>query len=564
MANIVVSTFTNLPGRILDSFRQGFVDALVREGNNILLFKTNQFFEDYNANNTLKITIDRQKLIEAIKNFNPNLFISINHSGLFNGLADALDCPIAIWLLDGPAYLLEPEECKRQAHRYQMYIATPQFRKDLIETFAFPNQKIHDLPFASDFRPYSNHQIYNVSFIGTNFTGYRFLDIIKEHGHNRALIKKLRELIKSYETDLDMQFANRLNKYDLTDVFTGNFDEAYILNIISINTRIKVLDAIENLGLALFGTPDWPETIKYSIGLALSFNPLPIITKLDAETIYNASKISINISHLQARGGLPWRIFDIMSCNSALISDYQEDLYRLFGKQAPIPIYTNHYEANIICKQLLKDKSRRQFIIESCNKIIEQSHRFKHRLKTISEISNLNLLVNKHGNFSELNIDDFKYSKELSPKKNNNGRLSLSNKNDTNNSVIKFSLQLFQSNNLDFTPTDSNLINFDVRTNESISQNFKIANSKTFLRLDIGEHFSQHTDVKVIISSQSSTHSKEKIHLIDFNKDILRSNQFNWQNNLLSCGFDSFCVFQNPFPSSNINLRFQSCLCRGV
>ncbi len=67
MANIIVSTFTNLPGEVLDSFRQGFVDALVNEGNNVLLFVTNQFLIDHNASNTLASNIDKQQLIDSIK-----------------------------------------------------------------------------------------------------------------------------------------------------------------------------------------------------------------------------------------------------------------------------------------------------------------------------------------------------------------------------------------------------------------------------------------------------------------------------------------------------------------
>src|ERR1700721_2310549 len=112
MANVIVSTFTNLPGGILDSFRQGFIDALVAEGNNVLLFITNHFLVNHNAGNNLANDIDKHRLIESLKAFKPDLFISVNHSGLFPTLSNSIDCPIGIWLLDGPGYLVDPDECR--------------------------------------------------------------------------------------------------------------------------------------------------------------------------------------------------------------------------------------------------------------------------------------------------------------------------------------------------------------------------------------------------------------------------------------------------------------------
>ncbi len=179
MANVIFSTFSNLPDGVLDSFRQGFVDALIREGNSVLLFVTNQFLVDHNSSNTLKKNIDRHRLVSAMKEFKPDLFISVNHSGLFPTLSDSIDCPIAIWLLDGPGYLIDPEQCRAKASRYQFYIATRTFRYDLNQSFAIPNSNIHDLPLASDFQAQTKEAIHNIAFVGTHFTGQKFQEIVK-------------------------------------------------------------------------------------------------------------------------------------------------------------------------------------------------------------------------------------------------------------------------------------------------------------------------------------------------------------------------------------------------
>jgi len=561
MANVIVSTFTNLPGGVLDSFRQGFIDALVKEGNSVLVFKTNQFLKDYNASNVLASDIDQRQLIAVIKDFKPDLFISVNHSGLFPGLAEAIECPIGIWLLDGPGYLIDPEECRRQASRYHMFIATRAFREDLKLSFGMSDSHIHDLPLASDFRGHDSELLHNIAFIGTNFTGIRLQEIIKKHNFNRTLISKIRALINSYMNDRDMVFPARLKNYGLENVFVGEFDEAYILNMISINSRIKVLDAIEDLGLALYGTPDWLDVMTYSVGLGLCFDPRPVLTKSDLESIYNASKVNINISHYQARGGLPWRVFDVMCCNGALVSDYQEDLSRLFGKDIGIPIYQNPREAREICELLLKDEAHRRFIVESCQQAIESGHRFKHRLNTISGIFDIDLLSQKPGKLTKLDAQDFyhesKYKSRLS---------EISLRDNAIASAIatkhkQFPLQLFQSNILTFTPNNNILANINISKNNEITCEFELCGSLPFLRLDIGEYFSQHKNVKITISpvSQSSRNGHDA-HVIDLSEDIIESNEFSWCNGELTCGFDSFCVFENPFPKKDIKLYFESIL----
>ncbi len=76
-----------------------------------------------------------------------------------------------------------------------------------------------------------------------------------------------------------------------------------------------------------------------------AFNPQELTSKESLEDIYNSSKVNINVSHAQARGGLPWRVFDVMATNGVLVSDYQEDLELLFGSEIKIPIYHSPSEA---------------------------------------------------------------------------------------------------------------------------------------------------------------------------------------------------------------------------
>ncbi len=356
-----------------------------------------------------------------------------------------------------------------------------------------------------------------------------------------------------------MQFEARIKKYGFENIFTGEFDEAYILNTVSINKRIKVLDSVEDLGLILYGTADWLETIKYSLDLALSFDPSPVLTRADLEGIYNSSKINLNISHSQARGGLPWRVFDVMSCNGLLISDFQEDFSRLFGKDVEIPIYESPSEARELCARMLKDESHRQFLIQSCNNIIESGHRFKHRLKTIAEIFDLNLLLERKGELTQLSAHHF------SNQEQSFSRLDQLLPKTIINQKKCFSVQLFQSHLIDFVAENSKLVTINIPDDKQIYCEFRLPKSMPFLRLDIGEYYSKHTDVKITVSADSqSSKNVSKCRLIDLSKDIIQSNELHWKNGKLYCGFDSFCIFENPFPDQDIRLNFESSLITGL
>jgi len=140
-----------MPNLALDNFRQGFVDALRQQGNNVLVLRTNDFLKSYQDSNKLSPEIDEQKLLKAIKQFAPDVAVSMNHSGMIPGLTDCLECPIGIWLLDGPAYLIEPDECRKRRDQYHMFIPVQAMRNDLRAGFDYDDAHIHYLPFASDF-----------------------------------------------------------------------------------------------------------------------------------------------------------------------------------------------------------------------------------------------------------------------------------------------------------------------------------------------------------------------------------------------------------------------------
>ncbi len=164
------------------------MDALINEGNNVLLFKSNDLCDNFQFSNELLPELDRKEITDRIAEFKPDLIVSFNHSGLYPGLVDTFGCPVAIWLLDGPAYIVEPDQFRAYASRYQVFSPVKVFAKDLEEDFGVPQSNIHDLPFCSDLVAQPLNRKQEIVFVGTFFhPGKAFLERLRDFCQIKAL-----------------------------------------------------------------------------------------------------------------------------------------------------------------------------------------------------------------------------------------------------------------------------------------------------------------------------------------------------------------------------------------
>jgi hypothetical protein len=397
--------------------------------------------------------------------------------------------------------------------------------------------------------------VQNISFVGTFFYIGKLAQKLAALTSQRAEWLRFGELLNSYKDNRDMLWSERLQKYRLDKIFTGQTDEAWILNTLATNARVKTLDAIQDLGLTIYGTFNWLDVASYSINLAMSFHPQQIVTRQDLESVYNSSKIVFNISHAQARGGLPWRVFDAMACGAVLVSNPEEDLESLFGQDVEVPTYRSPDEARAVCQSLLADDAGRRQIIESSNAVIEKSHRFKHRLATIGEILSLDLLSGGKGKVTRLTSDIFA---EVTAQQNSKAI----NSNGSTYGKIQFPIEVFYSKTLEFGPNKRISVTKQLAPGEEIAVSFDMKKAAPFLRLDLGVYFSTHECPEISILKLGSNGNER--HELDLERDILSKNQFAFENGRLICGFDSYCIFRNPFEGEDISLRFQSKLTSGI
>jgi hypothetical protein len=409
MAKIIFSTISGLPNaKKLPCFYVGWVNALLREGNDVMLMITNDLMVNLWSSNESKAGLNKTDLDKAIVDFNPDLVITCNNS-LYENIPHLLSCPIVIYAADSPAVFSDRGTLKNSIGRYDVIAAGADSIPMITDYFGAKARSVHLMHFATDFVAENVQQDTNISFIGTDFSfaAAPFKKIFSdEEFYDRDKIN-FKRFLNSFKNDVFLKPQEHLNKLELSPSLLKKISHIDLLNLLSSNFRIQTLQSISELGLSLYGSKSWVDVCNSSVYLALSYSNREISSIQDNQDIYNSSKISINISHAQAGCAFSWRVRDIMACNSVLVSDPREDLVTQFGKYVKIPTYETPYEARQICQKLLQDDVWRKEIIAGSQLAIEEGHRFKHRLKDLEEIFGLKLFCERQGNLINVNFADY-------------------------------------------------------------------------------------------------------------------------------------------------------------
>ena len=339
MAKVLVAFHNGIvdeknPGA-MPAFYEAFIRGLDSAGNQVVVYSHGMFGADFG------------EIDEDIKNeicgFEPDICIIFNNS--FFDLAEVVDCPIIIYEVDSPLYFSNKDDIRKKPDRYLYFIFQEESRKVLKEDYGV-NEK-------------------------------------------QMMESCLRELQKNSQVTV----SNLIYKYNITsELVVRHLDLQQLLMMLSREKRLKVLSGVADLGLELYGTENWDSTYYNDSKLNMAYIRKKVYSVEDNQDIYNRSKIGINVSHLQAASGFPWRVMDIMASNACLVTDYHAGFKRLFG-DIPIPVYESASEAYELCRQLVKDQSRRREIVLQCQETVANKYRFKHLLPKLEEYSGVTLHI---------------------------------------------------------------------------------------------------------------------------------------------------------------------------
>lgn len=370
----------------MPAFYEAFIRGLDSAGNQVVVYSHGMFGADFG------------EIDEDIKNeicgFEPDICIIFNNS--FFDLAEVVDCPIIIYEVDSPLYFSNKDDIRKKPDRYLYFIFQEESRKVLKEDYGVNEKQIYFVPFFTEvYADETVQQTTNVSFIGSLFS-LGSINVFESFIQKRPSLKEkqmMESCLRELQKNSQVTVSNLIYKYNITsELVVRHLDLQQLLMMLSREKRLKVLSGVADLGLELYGTENWDSTYYNDSKLNMAYIRKKVYSVEDNQDIYNRSKIGINVSHLQAASGFPWRVMDIMASNACLVTDYHAGFKRLFG-DIPIPVYESASEAYELCRQLVKDQSRRREIVLQCQETVANKYRFKHLLPKLEEYNGVTLHI---------------------------------------------------------------------------------------------------------------------------------------------------------------------------
>lgn len=398
MARVLFCEYSNitwLNEQMFDAHAEAFINALVDEGNDVLGIVTNHIVMSLYSNK-LRWWFIENKIRDIVNRFKPELILTYNNSLPGNDILSYTDCPILVYPADVFDIWADKELIEKNIDRYYFLDVTSKVTERLKK--AIPNIKPNQIiPFGHATGVYAKdiEQDINISFVGSlcNYASnipYYFSNLNKELDPEKANEEKAK-FIKLY--DRHMKDSSSVEGYEFlycNDEIRKKLEKTlnYELDtMLSCNKRFKILSALTEYGLEIFGyPPSWGAVMVYDLDLFRCFNYHTSVTLSDTIRTYNRSKVVLNLPQGTSTDGFSWRVPDVLASNAALMSVPKMDLIHLMKPYCKdYPYYESIIEAKELARKLTNNENYRMELVLASHEMVEDNLRFPKKIKNISQ-----------------------------------------------------------------------------------------------------------------------------------------------------------------------------------
>lgn len=393
IANAVVN-FTKYS---FDSFYEGFINSLTRNGNDVFFLKANLFLNQDKNSQNFQLSIKKNKFIKYIKDLSPELIITFNNN-ITKEILDCTDCPVVFWSSESYDFLVSKNLIKKYESRYLFLHFDETIKKQFVKNLSLNPKKNITTFLATDIRTKNLKQDKNISFLGTiHGNNYEF-GFIKKY----ITTQESRDQVLEFLGQIKASPLKKIDLHKLHSKITKNS----LMNVLSRYQRLTTLDALHDLGLHIYGDKKWLDIFDTFPYLSLSYKDGYVCTLDEVSNLYNSSKISINAPHLQSESFLSYRCPDILASNAILLN--KGKINTQYDPKGLIPHFNSPNEARELAIEMLKETNKRKDIVGYCHELVEQKLRFEHRLKELEQLLPIKLLrLKKKGKYTFIDIDCF-------------------------------------------------------------------------------------------------------------------------------------------------------------
>lgn len=329
-------------------------------------------------------------LLELIKNFRPNLVLTVNHlgfdaDGLMDDLFTRLNLPVSSWFVDSPAFILGTGRPSPQVQAFS-------WDRDYLETLKTQGfQKVSYLPLASDqnlFQPRPGLKTSrDLAFVGDSLTAATSkylgkLGLEPDENGRRPFLQAADELAADFLNNSDLlpgaaglkALADRFNLSRAAEAFK---DLAALITWRAGRIwRQRVLSALPPGDLTVAGDSHWRQLLNPP-----SANLIPPLDYYrELAPFYQGSQVNLNITSAQMKTGLNQRVFDVPAAGGFLLTDHREQLFELFEPEREVVSYHDPEEARNLADWYLKHPAERARVIQAARHRVLGQHLYRHRL----------------------------------------------------------------------------------------------------------------------------------------------------------------------------------------
>jgi hypothetical protein len=386
----------------LDAYMTATIRSLVAAGADVDLYLGGQLSKEYGIYG-LKESVSPAKLATFIAAQGYDATISFNNSMLIPEVIGALKGRIATVIVDEPEHLFDylgvgPFEVFRQD--VEIVAMSSPLERRLTAAVEGVGPRLHFMLPATEIDPLARSLAgprfpisWVASYVG-DLNLDQYLQLTAERADFRALTNRCLEIV---ERDGDLRSVKLEDGADLALIRTlpwrFEYFQAQIQNILTNRARVAVVERLSKHGLALFGNPGWMKLLTHSTAVtrALQSGPSPG-GHGELMAVYNASRLSINLPQSHSmRDAVQYRVIDVMGSNALMLTLHSDtsDLYRVFGKDCPVPTYADLDELEALCVRFLDDEEARRALVGQCNALVSSGFSFAERARELLRIVGL-------------------------------------------------------------------------------------------------------------------------------------------------------------------------------
>lgn len=374
-----------------DGYMQEALNAYLDLGFDVDLFLAN-YFSAGGGTTGFKDASLLGRLVQHIRAQGYVAAVSMNNALVLGPVIDALEGRVASVIVDGFNHLFRHDNDRFGAFRLPVHFAPigTQFERDILAAVPSAVDRVTFLTPATAGMHFPRSEIqpvHPISWIASLTVDDRaeaamrtVMGDPRAHEVVRACLLAIEETgnlgqVLAAHADMIMPVISQL----------GLDQQAFEMMLQDVSTsrdRFEVVQRLAPHGLALFGNPAWAKGMVLSPEVYQAYKPgPPIRAHKDLLTVYNSSKLSINLPQSFISESFQYRLLDVMSSNALLVTRRtpEPDLYRVFGPDCPVVMFDSIDDLEKLCVHYLSHEDERAARVAACNSLVTEDFSFRNR-----------------------------------------------------------------------------------------------------------------------------------------------------------------------------------------